>query len=128
MADLLANAADWLGGMRVKHLSRIVSYQRGESSIEVAATVGRTTFEVVNEFGVVERVESRDFLIEAVSLVLGGHVVHPHRSDRIREPAGSQVLVYEVMAPGNQPCWRFSDPYRRTLRIHTKLVAAEAAG
>jgi len=35
------------------------------------------------------------------------------------------TFIYEVMAPGNEPPWRYSDPYRRTLRIHTKLIGAE---
>lgn len=125
MADLLDSASAWLDGMRARHMTRPVTYQRGESAVELAATVGRTLFETANEFGIVERTESRDFLIAAADLVLDGQSAQPRRGDRIREPSGGQVFVYEVMAPGNEPCWRFSDPYRRTLRIHTKQVAVE---
>jgi len=32
-----------------------------------------------------------------------------------------------VMAPGKEPAWRYSDPYRKTLRIHTKHVDTEVA-
>jgi hypothetical protein len=74
---------------------------------------------------VVERIESRDFLILAEDLVLDGTVVLPVRGDRIRETQGGKVYVYEVVAPGNEPCWRYSDPFRKTLRIHTKHIATE---
>ena len=36
-------------------------------------------------------------------------------------------VLYEVMAPGSEPHFQFSDPYRRTLRIHTKQVDVEEA-
>ena len=45
----------------------------------------------------------------------------------IRETDGGKTYEYEVMAPGNDPCWRWSDDYRRTLRIHTKLIGTEEA-
>jgi hypothetical protein len=45
--------------------------------------------------------------------------------ERHGEADGDQVFVYEVLAPGGEPPWRYSDPYRRTLRIHTKHVGTE---
>ncbi|HUU35281.1 MAG TPA: hypothetical protein VMW48_14550 [Vicinamibacterales bacterium] len=125
--DLLDQASAWLDGKRKAHLSRPVTYQRGAESVEVQARVGRTVFEAADAYGVVERTESRDFLVLAADLVLGGAAVLPERGDRIRETDGAKVYVYEVMAPGKEPHWRWSDDYRRTLRIHTKHVATEAA-
>ena len=125
--DLLDQASAWLDGKRKAHLSRPVTYQRGVESVAVQATVGRTVFELADAYGVVERTESRDFLVLAADLVLGGAAVLPERGDRIRETDGAKVYVYEVMAPGKEPHWRWSDDYRRTLRIHTKHVATEAA-
>jgi hypothetical protein len=49
----------------------------------------------------------------------------PERGDAIREQQDGKVYVYEVMAPGKEACWRWSDPYRQTLRIHTKQVGTE---
>ena len=122
MADLLEQAAGWLDGMRAQHLSRRVVYSRGDDSVEVAATIGRTVFEIDDGSGAVVQWESRDFLITAGDLVLGGEVVEPEPGDKIREEQDSKVHVYEVMAPGKERCWRYSDPYRRTLRVHTKQV------
>ena len=125
MIDLLEQASAWLDRMRAKHMARPVTYCRGEQSVEVAATVGRTVFEIADAYGVVEQSESRDFLIPAADLVLGGAVTLPERGDRVRETQDGKTLVYEVMAPGKEPHYRFSDVYRRTLRIHTRQVAVE---
>ena len=128
MADLLDRASAWLDGMRVKHASRLVLYQRGAASVSISAGIGRTTFQIDNGSGVIETFESRDFLILTSDLVLGGLTTLPKVGDRIREPGGgdSTSYIYEVLAPGTEPAFRFSDPYRRTLRIHTKQIGTEA--
>jgi len=125
VTDLLQRASDWLEDQRVRHASRTVVYQRGEQSVEVAATIGKTEFEVDDGHGIVQPVESRDYLILTTELVLGGQPTLPQRGDRVRETEAEQVFVYEVMAPGKEPHWRYSDPYRKTLRIHTKHVETE---
>ena len=33
--------------------------------------------------------------------------------------------TYEVMAPGGEPVWRWSDPYHQVYRIHTKCITEE---
>jgi hypothetical protein len=122
MSNLLGKAVEWLDGQRVRHLSEPVAYWRGTAVVVLPAAVGRTEFEVDNGTGVLEKVESRDFLIRTSDLVLGGENVLPERGDQIRETKDGLTYVYEVMAPGREPCWRYSDPYRRALRVHTKLV------
>jgi hypothetical protein len=130
VVDLLEQSSVWLEDQREKFMSRTVIYQRPGSpapdTVEVTATIGQTVFAVDNGEGAALQVESRDYLIRAAHLVLGGGPVLPRRGDRIREVEGPQVFVYEVTAPGNEPHWRYSDPYRRTLRIHTKQVDQEA--
>ena len=118
MVDMLEQAAAWLGDRRKRFLSRTVSYGRGDSTVQVAATVGQTTFEVQDAYGAVEKWESRDFLIAAADLVLDDALVEPQRGDRITD--GQKV--YEVLAPGKEDVYRPSDPYGVTLRIHTKQV------
>jgi hypothetical protein len=124
VTDLLDRGSAWLDGQRVRCLSRPVTYSQGNDSVEVQAAIGRTVFEVDNGTVVVEQVESRDFLVRAADLMLSGRKVLPERGDHIRETQDGMVYVYEVIAPGREPHYRFSDPYRRTLRIHTKLVEA----
>src|SRR3990172_3798713 len=127
MTDLLEQASSWLDEQRIQYMSKVVSYYRGETSIDVLATIGRTVFEIDDGTGVLEKIESRDFLIIAAHLVLGSEPTLPQRGDRIKETCGDKVYVYEVLAPGKEPCYRFSDLYRNTLRIHTKQVDVEDA-
>ncbi len=126
MTDLLEQGAAWLDAQRHEHMTRSVVYERGAESIDIAATVGRTEFEQTDEYGVVQRLESRDFLIRTAELVLGGQRVLPQAGDQIREISGNQMHRYEVMGPGGAPPWRYSDAYRLTLRIHTKHIGTEA--
>ena len=125
--DLLRRGLEWLERERAKHASQKVRYRRGAEEAEVRATIGKTLFEIQNDYGVAERTETRDFLVLARELVLGGAVTTPRRGDQVRELQGSQVFIYEVMAPGKEPEWRYSDLYRHTLRIHTRQVGVEDA-
>lgn len=129
MADLLEQGAAFLDDRRHRHLTRTVTYRRGADSVDLAATVGRTVFEQADESGFIRKIESRDFLVRRTELVLGGVETLPKAGDRVRETDGSQTQVYEVMAPGSrgggEPPFRWSDPYRRVIRIHTKHVATE---
>ena len=118
--DLLQKASDWLENKRTQYAACTVRYQRGEQFVDLPATVGKTLFEVEEGHGVLIRHESRDFLILAADLVLGGIKTLPQKGDRIRETQGDTIYIYEVTAPGKEPCWRYSDPYRKTFRIHTK--------
>ena len=127
MTDLLADATGWLERERHRHRTVPVTYERDVLSVALKATVGRTEFEMRDDYGRVQRIESRDFLVRTQDLVLGGEAVLPERGDRVREEREGRVFVYEVMAPGKEPDWRYSDPERRTLRIHTKHVDTEDA-
>lgn len=125
MADLLEQGVSWLDGQIHAHAARTVTYRRGADSVQMAATIGRTPFEQVDESGFVHKVESRDFLLRTSDLVLGGAQVLPAEGDRVEEIDGSDTHTYEVMSPGDEPPWRYSDPYRKRLRVHTKLVKTE---
>ena len=125
MGDILQRGSDWLENQRHTHATRTVTYKRGVDSVSLAATIGRTIFEIDNGHGVLERIESRDYLVLAIDLVLDGSPVVPQRGDRIRETQNGTTYVYEVMSPGKEPEWRWSDPYRKTLRIHTKQIDTE---
>jgi hypothetical protein len=126
MPDLLQTGFDWLADQLKQHASRPVVYQRGAQQVAVQATVGYTLLKLDDGFGGV-RMEwtDRDFLVHAADLVLGGSPVLPERSDVIRETQGAKTFIYEVMAPAKEPPWRWSDVYRKLLRIHTKQVGTE---
>lgn len=127
MTNILKQGADWLEDIRHRHATVEVTYARGTGSVLVLATIGRTLFEVDGGRGILEKFETRDFLIRAQDLVLDGSPRLPERGDLIRETQGNVVHVYEVMAPGKEPHFRYSDPFRKTLRVHAKEIATETA-
>lgn len=126
MSDLLKDSSTWLEAQCAAFRTSTVTYRRGVATVEVDAEVGHSDFDIVSDEGVVEQWESRDFLIAAADLILGGVEVLPAIGDEIVETIGSDDLVYSVMAPtSDQPPWRYSDQWRITLRVHTKHTATE---
>lgn len=125
MSDLLDQGSAWLEGQRKKHATREVTYRRGADAVVVKATIGRTLFEQDDGAGVIVRVQVRDYLIDTADLVLAGTPTLPAKGDRIEEFYAGQKHTYEVLPLGGEQHWRYSDLYRRTLRIHTKLIATE---
>jgi hypothetical protein len=125
LGDLLEKGAQWLEAQRHKHMTRSVIYHRGNASVELQATIGRTTFEQTDEHGLVQQIESRDYLVRTADLELEGERTLPKAGDQIKEVESERTFVYEVMSPGGEPPFRYSDPYRQTLRIHTKYVKME---
>lgn len=129
MSDILQTACSALQAVRHGSLSQTVTYRRGEATIEIAATIGRTIFEVDDGQGVIVQVESRDWLVRVSDLVLGwpGVATEPKPGDRVEATSGATVRVYEVTAMAGEKCWRYSDPYRETFRIHTKQLDTREA-
>ena len=122
MVDLLSQAASWLDGVRTSHLSQLVTYQRGEQSVQLAATLGSTGYETSDDFGATVQARTTDFIVSADALVLDGQQVNPQPGDRISVTAGPKVLVFEVLAlPGGEH-YRPADPNGRMLRIHAKQI------
>lgn len=122
MADLLDQGLAWLDGQRERFLTRAVRYRRGVQELTVNATIGRTVFRLDSGLGVSQRLETRDYLIGAGQLAVLGQ---PKPGDRIIEDRGDQRHTAEVLAPGGEPSWRWSDNDRRTYRIHTKHLSTE---
>jgi hypothetical protein len=115
MTDLLRAGIAWLGQQRVAHCSSQVTYQRPPNSYTVNATYGKTSVEVADESGMVVVAKVWDFLIQANELSFD-----PEPGDII-EADGRQHEVMNL----NGECWRWSDPYRTTYRIHTKDTGNE---
>lgn len=123
MADLLRDGLAWLDRQREQFLTIRVRYRRGAQEVELPATIGRTVFRLDVGMGVTERIEARDYLITTQQLA---GLDLPLRGDRIIEAVGIERHTYEVLAPGGEPPWRWSDPHRLCLRIHTKFLTTEA--
>ena len=116
MSDMLQNAVTWLGAQRLAHMSSQVEYRRDPDMLTVNATLGKTDVEIADESGLTIGSHVWDFLIAAEELGF--------------DPEGGDVIAangrrYEVMNLGGEGCWRWSDPYRQTYRIHTKDIGPD---
>lgn len=124
--DILALGVAWLRDQMQAHASQTVTYSRGLDSVTLCATFGRKLFKLDDgEGGIRMEWTDRDFLIPVASLVLAGNPILPQRGDLIRETVGEWVEVYEVLAPGGEAPWTYSDPYHTVYRIHAKRAATE---
>ena len=113
MGDLLRSGLAWLDQMRAAHLASPVEYHRGAEVAHLSATFGRTEYEISDAAGATVSAQVWDFLITAAELGF--------------EPEAGDVIVadgrrHEVMRLGSEGCWRFSDPFGTTYRIHTKHI------
>lgn len=110
----MSKASAFLAVQRKQYLSESIIYSPlSGGTHSLFATIGRTLFRAENEYGVTVRTESKDFIIEANDLGC-----EPQRGDSIIFD-GKQ---YEVLAPNNEPCWRWSGSDNKTYRIHTKFM------
>jgi len=125
VADLLQRGQVWLAEKLQQYSSRPVTYVRGSLSVVVPATLGISRFEQTDAHGLRTISEVSDYLIPTHLLVLDGTATLPERGDLIRDTYGDTVHVFEVVAVGNEPPFRFADPYRTLLRIHVREIDTE---
>ena len=114
--NMMRHAALWLDRQRKDFLSDTVIYHHfGENalSVEVKAVRGRTLFRAEDEYGITIRVHSADFIISAKDISF-----EPEKGDEII----CDGHRFEVLAPNNEPVWRWSGSDETALRIHTKDV------
>ncbi len=112
MNNLLESGLKWLSGKQKMHVSSKVVYQVGDDSFEVNAVLGRTKYEITDDYGFKIAAHSVDFLIAHDELGLIPRVGH-----RIVY----KDIVHEVLELGDE-CWRWCDPHGITRRIHTKQI------
>jgi hypothetical protein len=96
-----------------------VTYQRPSTSQSVTiskAVPGRSEHDVSQDGMVIEQVKSRDFLILASALQLGGAETLPRKGDRIIE--GSKTFA--ILAMGTEAQWKWTDQSQTVLRVHTR--------
>jgi hypothetical protein len=122
MTDMLRKGQEWLSSKLTEHASREVVYRRDELGAVLKATIGKSMYDQDDGEGIVTRSQVRDFLIDTQSLLLSVIGSLPRRGDTIVEIDGDTTFIFEVMALGGDPPWRYSDPFRLKLRIHTKQI------
>jgi hypothetical protein len=121
--DLMEIGAVWLSGQLQSFASKPVYYIRNGTELALCVTPGRTSA-VLEPIPGESRLEyrDRDYILPSAQLVIEGAAITPQAGDRIRETIAGQSYLFELMAEEGEPAWRYSDPSRRLLRIHTKQV------
>jgi hypothetical protein len=120
--SLLESATAYLAQRLESQTTIDIVYSRigdfGAESIPLKATRGSTPFEATSEDGIVHRWETRDYLIKAATLTFGV----PIDGDTITDGTDT----YQVQSIGGQQPYRYSDPGRSIIRVHTKLMDQES--
>ena len=117
--NILAGASNWLADMVARHASSPVVYSRGLDRIALNAASGKTPFEQTNADGIMTQFVSRDFIVKASDLCLGGGEILPAPGDRIEETVGATTRVFEVLSLAGAPHYTLAGAM---IRIHTKQV------
>jgi hypothetical protein len=115
-----------LGTIRQICGNPVAYLQGGTTPIDqpsIRAGIAATEWELDDGGTVVETWTSRDYLIAASDLTVGGKLITPAKGDQINETINSIPRTFEVMAPQGKPVFSFSDRGMTQLRVHTKEVA-----
>lgn len=117
MTNLLKNGIDFLAQKLKAYASETVIYKRGLNSISIQATFGKTDYQIEDDSGLKIGGSVIDFLFAAQDLVINGTQTTPQAGDQIQ----INSAIYEAMfLPDGY--WRYSDPYRTIIRLHTKEI------
>ena len=121
MPDLLNTGTVWLASKLKSNASQSVTARRGSKTIgsSLTATYGSTQFQQDSQVGIITW-ESKDFLITAADYTIDSTAVEPERGDQITDHLGN---VFRVLGDNDLPPFKYADPFRKLLRIHTKQDA-----
>ena len=115
---MIESGIEYLREVQKECLALSATYRRTDGTgIFIKAVPGRSIFRSTNDYGVWTRTETRDFIIDKDYLddppVKGDMIIFRDRE-------------YEVLAPNDEPVWKWSDPFCTAYRIHTKHTGGKA--
>lgn len=114
----LLDAGAGLLGMR-----RWVTYKRGDDFCRFQVTFSRSSLQVDDQEGGVRVVRTDgDILFHSSLLVLGTAPTAPQRGDRVEVDFGAETVAFEVLAPGSEDVYRYTDAGQTRYRVHLKKV------
>ena len=104
-------------------IGQSVTYSRGATSVEIAATMGRSGFEITGTDGAFTALETHDSIVDPSLLVINSSEVTPRPGDKITWEVDGSIREYRVLDISGFQNHKY-DPLRKTLRIYTKLVGS----
>jgi hypothetical protein len=112
--NMMRQAEQWLKEQRRNYLAETVKYIRRDGKVySIPATRGRTMFRAENDYGVSVVIRSVDFIVAYEDMNF-----YPDKGDEIHVDGER----YEVLAPNDEPVWRWSGMDNTSLRIHSKAI------
>lgn len=123
--NILETGAQWLADQMEASVSSDVVYARGSQEYILNASLGRTQFEVTDQVGMLQNVDSHDFIMRSSEMLFDDEQFTPKAHDVIRVTRGGVVHQYTVLQYGNtlnspNQVYRWCDPYGKQIRVHTK--------
>jgi len=117
--DILSRATDMLNRVRGESISVAITYHRGDDTIEMRATRGRTPYERSDEGGFTVQAATMDFIVLVSDMEIDGAAIRPRVGDTIEiTPGGS---IYQVVDIGGIGCYQ-AIALDTCYRIHTAII------
>lgn len=128
--NLLANGASWLAERMESENSQPVTYARGSKSVTINASFAKTEFSVSDQDAILHEINSHDFILRVDQMRFGIQPFEPVAGDRILVEMNDRTRIYEVTeyghsADGTALIFRWCDPYKKQIRVHTRFVREE---
>ena len=117
MTNILKNGIEFLANKLKAHASQEVIYKRGADSASICASFGKTDYKVEDDSGFQIGGQVTDFLFDASDLIIDGLLTVPKAGDQIEVDG----RTYEALFI-KDGYWRYSDPFGKIIRLHTKEV------
>lgn len=122
MPGFLENAASWLDDTLAESDGETVSYSDGNNSISVTAVSGMTPVGMELGDGTIQTWLSHDFFIASEDLAVSGVEFEPAVGHHIKKTIRGREVTFRVTQASDGRCFRFTDPTRETMRVHTKEI------
>lgn len=132
MTNLLQRGVTWLGGQLKSSCGVTITYTRRTQSVTLTATAENHEYQIVDEEGFATSVVSRDYILHAAELIIGGAVIRPRAGDLIAETVAGLACTFEVTplsgvvrrtnAGLSEGEYEPMDTDGTLLRVHTKKI------
>ncbi len=125
MADMIASGLSWLAGQLKANCSQPVTVSNGTQSVVIQATLESQRLLVSDGQGntSVQRPDA-DFVFTAADLDFGSGPVEPADGWTVTVAFGAVNKQFKLMRvnQGQEPSWRYTDPFQTMIRAHTKYM------
>jgi len=128
--NVLRTGLAWLTQQMQTNVSEAISYARQYAYVDTRATLGKKLLKLDDGNGGFQiQWTDMDFLIASAGFTFDDiNLIVPQPGDQIFLTLAGDIVVqeFEVCQYGNDPCYRWADPFQSMYRIHAKYIGQEA--